>query len=258
MKNKLRYFVLMALVITLFFTAVNTSNALDFYRYAYPDTISARDRETTTIYWVFQYGQDCTVTVKDSNGTVVNTLASYKWFGAGENTVTWNGSVNTSYNSKGYAPDAKYKVVVTPEDEWKQYQNIIEVTVENSAEPEPPKLEISLNTITSLTPNGNNYKESPFTVSATIRNTGGQTANSVNLNLNLSSGLFTLDNTSSYVGSIGSGESKKVVWRVNAKTKIMNDRTDRVTVTATSSNASSASNYRIINVPGLVGGSMHF
>lgn len=251
MKNK-KYLVLLALALTLFFISTNVCSALDFYRYADPDTISARDREVTTIYWVFEYGHDCTVTVKDSNGTVVKTLASYKWFGDGENTITWNGSVNTSYDSKGYAPNGKYKVVVTPQDEWRQYQSIIEVTVENSPEPDPPKLDISLTTLNSLTPDGNNYKESPFTVSATIRNTGGQTATSVNARLTLSSGLSTLDSANNYVGSIGSGQSKTVIWRVNAKTNIMSDRTDKVTITATSSNASSDSNYRFINVPGLV------
>lgn len=187
MKKSIKLLIVTVLLFVFLFGMQTASYA---YSYAIPDTISSTKKETTTIYWVFQYSHLTTINVENSSGQVVKKLASFRYFGSGENRITWDGSTYS-----GPAPNGTYKVKIIPEDQWRQYVTTVTVTVRNTPEPPPPPPEsepkayiqhdykISNADIQNNVPN-------PFNIMITISNLGDAPAYNTKLTISLPPGLY--------------------------------------------------------------------
>jgi hypothetical protein len=116
--------------------------------------------------------------------------------------------------------------------------------------PTGPALSLHIDAPTALSLVGVQYSPNPFSVVATVTNTGVETATTVALTLALPGGLsFVHGSSTQAVGDIAPGQHGQVTWTVQAAGQAQNT-TLSYTVSDTSSNAATSHSVQQITLPG--------
>ncbi len=128
------------------------------------------------------------------------------------------------------------------------YYGLADVTVDLT-----PPLALGLSGPAALTADGQAYSPNPFTVTATVANSGTVTATDVRLTLNLPAGLHTSDPTTVAIGDLAAGGPEHpVTWSVRADPAAA-ATTRTYSVTATAGNGVEAKTLsRDIFLPGIL------
>ena len=116
--------------------------------------------------------------------------------------------------------------------------------------PVQPVVTLDVTAPTALSVVDGTYAPNPFTVTATVGNSGTSTAQGVNLTLFLPDGLTLSEgSTTQFIVALPAGQQRQVVWSVRAAGQ-KQDVTPTYFVTATPSNAAGKSVTKQIMLPG--------